>query len=129
MRAPGRQAEDSATELGDIGTLIYVWYIRGRRALHKGDPAMACSLFDRLDETTERLGMREPCLVPWGRDAIMAYVRVGRRDSAARLVSRLEAVGGPLPCAWPRIAAACGRALLAGDQRRGGGVHHRPHAA
>lgn len=110
------QVEQSATGLSDVGTLIYVWYFRGRRALHEGDLVAACSLFDLLDETTERFGFREPCLVPWGRDAITAYIRTGRCESAARLVSRLEDVSERLPCVWPRIAAATGRALLADDR-------------
>lgn len=110
------QVEHSASGLRDVGTLIMVWYVRGRRALHEGDLATACALFDLLDETTERFGILEPCLVPYGRDAITAYTRIGRRDSAARLVARLEDVSARLPCAWPRIAAAIGRALLAGDR-------------
>ncbi|WP_198168350.1 ATP-binding protein [Herbidospora yilanensis] len=110
------QVEHSASRLSDVGTLIAIWYVRGRRALFENDLATACALFDLLDETTERAGIREPCLVPFGRDAIVAYTRIGRREAAERLVSRLDEVSAGLPCAWPRIAAAIGRALLARDR-------------
>ncbi|MEV7808050.1 AAA family ATPase [Microbispora sp. NPDC088329] len=109
------QVEHSASNLSDVGTLIVVWYVRGRRALHEGDLATACAQFDLLDETTQRVGIFEPCLVPFARDAAVAYTRIGRRESAERLVARLEAVSARLPCVWPRIAAATGRALLADD--------------
>ncbi len=109
------QVERSASRLSDVGSLIAIWYVRGRRALGEGDLVTACAQFDLLDETTRRVGILEPCLVPFARDAMVAYTRIGRRDRAERLVARLEEVSARLPCVWPRIAAATGRALLADD--------------
>ncbi|SEG87913.1 regulatory protein, luxR family [Thermomonospora echinospora] len=111
------QVEESAVGLRDAGTLLWLWYVRGRRFLHEGALAEACRQFDLLAENTERLGVGEPCVVPWGRDAIVAYVRAGRTAAAERMVTRLETAAGRLPCRWPRIAAATGRALLAEDPR------------
>jgi DNA-binding CsgD family transcriptional regulator len=66
------------------------------------------------------MGLREPCLPPWAHHGISAYLASGRFDDAARVVEWLEECSNGLPCRFPRIAAATGRAQLAesrGDQQ------------
>jgi DNA-binding CsgD family transcriptional regulator len=73
-----------------------------------------------MEATTARVGLGEPCEVPWASHAIAAYVGCGREDDARRVVGWLEECAERLPCRWPRIAAATGRARLAeagGDHR------------
>lgn len=60
-----------------------------------------------------QMGIGEPCLPPWARHAIAAYLAAGRAGDAERVVGWLDERAGPLPCRFPRIAAATGRAQLA----------------
>lgn len=99
----------------DLGSLLHLWFARGRRALHEGDVAGACERFELVERTSHRVGLGEPCVVPWARDAVLGYVRAGRPDDARRVVTWLDAAAERLPCAWPRGTAALGRALTATD--------------
>ena len=80
---------------------------RGRRRLRAVRPAGA---------TVHRLGIGEPCLPPWPRHAISAYLAAGRTADAERVLAWVEYAAGRLPCRFPRIAAATGHAQLA-EQR------------
>ena len=60
-----------------------------------------------------RVGLREPCEVPWARHAIAAYVGAGRPADAGRVLRWLEDCAASLPCRWPQLGVAHGRALLA----------------
>ena len=60
-----------------------------------------------------RMGIGEPCLPPWPRHAIAAYLAAGRPGDAERVLGWVEDRARPLPCRFPRIAAATGRAWLA----------------
>jgi DNA-binding CsgD family transcriptional regulator len=108
-----QRAEALARAHGDWGALLRLWRVRGQRSLAEGRPADACALFEQAEALTLRLGLGEPCLVPWARDAAAAYAACGRADDARRVVSWLERCVARLPCRWPRIAAAVGRACLA----------------
>jgi tetratricopeptide (TPR) repeat protein len=107
------QAEVRATERGEWNALLFVWEVLGHRRLREGAVAEACRHYERLEATAARMGIGEPCLPPWGRHAISAYVAAGRTADAERIVSWLDQAAGRLPCRFPRIAAATGRALLA----------------
>jgi DNA-binding CsgD family transcriptional regulator len=66
-----------------------------------------------MEATTSKVGIGEPCVVPWAGHAIAAYIGCGREDDARRLITWLEESSERLPCRWPRIAAARGGARLA----------------
>jgi DNA-binding CsgD family transcriptional regulator len=66
-----------------------------------------------MEGTAARVGIGEPCMVPWAGHAIAAYIGCGREDDARRLIVWLEECGERLPCRWPRSVACIGRARLA----------------
>ncbi len=57
------------------------------------------------------MGHRRPSHIPYGPDAIAAYIAAGRLDDARRVVGRLASC--PLPSQCPAAAAAAGQAALA----------------
>src|SRR4029453_1463173 len=68
-------------------------------------------------------------VVPWGGRAVLPHARAGRDADAARVLGWLDSCAARLPCRWPRVAAAFGRAELAarhGDHRASHG--HFRHA-
>jgi DNA-binding CsgD family transcriptional regulator len=75
--------------------------------------AEACELYTRLEESVRSMGIGEPCLPPWAGHAIAAHVACGRVADARRLIGWLDQAAARLPCRFPRIAAASGRAQLA----------------
>jgi DNA-binding CsgD family transcriptional regulator len=88
------------------------------RRLWLGDAGAADEL-RRAEELTRQVGIAEPCHIHWAGHALSAYVAADRVDDAHELVVWLDRCAAPLPCRWPRIAAAFGRGLLAardGDQ-------------
>jgi DNA-binding CsgD family transcriptional regulator len=105
--------EATATARGEWNALLFLWDVRGHRRLREGAAAEACELYVRLEATLRQMGIGEPCLPPWPRHAIGAYLAAGRPADAERVLSWLEKTAGPLPCRFPRIAAATGRAWLA----------------
>jgi DNA-binding CsgD family transcriptional regulator/Tfp pilus assembly protein PilF len=101
--------------------LLRVWDIRGQRLLGDGAPARAAERYRRAMDLTLEVGLGEPCVVPWAGHAITAHLICGDLAEARRVLAWLEACARRLPCRWPRIAAATGRALLAehdGDRAR-----------
>ncbi|MGH9263866.1 MAG: AAA family ATPase [Acidimicrobiales bacterium] len=108
-----RQAEAAATARGQWLPLLRVGHLRALRHYHDGEVDRACALYTRLADRTAELGIGEPCLVPWARHAVVAHLSNGDEEQAARVVAWVEACGARLPCKWPRIAAAAGRARLA----------------
>jgi DNA-binding CsgD family transcriptional regulator len=67
----------------------------------------------KLEAESTRMGIGEPCLVPWARHAVLAHTGAGRLADASRVLEWLERCAAALPCRWPRIAIATGRAALA----------------
>jgi DNA-binding CsgD family transcriptional regulator len=112
-----RQAEVAATAGGQWLPLLRITHLRALRVAEAGDLHQACALYVRLAEETERLGIGEPCLVPWARHAVIANLQAGQVDAAEQVVEWVGGCAGRLPCRWPLIAAAAGRAALA--ERRG----------
>ncbi len=108
-----QRAEALASARGQSYPLLHLWHMRARLLHDAGDQAGACELYARIEQVTIRLGIAEPCAVPWGRHAVVAYLANDRPDDARRVIDWLERGAARLPCRWPRIAAATGRALLA----------------
>ncbi|MGH9281245.1 MAG: ATP-binding protein [Acidimicrobiales bacterium] len=108
-----QRAERAATIRGQWLPLLRVWHIRALRDLHEGRLDQACNGYERLADKTAQLGIGEPCLVASARHAVIAQVRNGRVGEAERTVAWVEGCAERLPCRWPRIAAATGRASLA----------------
>ena len=108
-----RQAQPIVRALDVWTASRWLSYILAWRRLCDGRFAEACQLYADLEATTLRAGLGEPCEVPWARHAITAYIANGREHDARRVITWLEGCADSLPCRWPRIAAATGRARLA----------------
>lgn len=67
----------------------------------------------RLEDLSMRAGIGEPCWIPWARYAITAHLSACRISDARRVIAWLDRSAARLPCRYPRIAAATGRAKLA----------------
>jgi DNA-binding CsgD family transcriptional regulator len=98
---------------GELLAVLFLLDIRGHRALREGAIAQACEHYARLEATAEQMGLREPCLLSWPRHAIAAYLAAGRVRDAERIIGWLDETATRMPCRYPRIAAATGRAWLA----------------
>lgn len=125
------RAEAMVTALGAWQPSLHLDFGRGWRCLAEGRLVEACKLYERIETVSARFGLREPCEVPWARHGIAAYVGAGRRDDAERVLGWLGEGVARLPCIWPRIAAAHGRALLAeaaGDQAAADGLFQQAMA-
>jgi DNA-binding NarL/FixJ family response regulator len=108
-----QRAEVVATTRGELNAQVFLAEVLGHRLLREGAAAEACEQYVRLQAITARMGVGEPCLPPWPRHAIAAYLAAGRVADAERVLAWLDHAAGPLPCRFPRIAAATGRAWLA----------------
>lgn len=93
--------------------LLRLWHVRAQLRHHAGDHASACALYERIEQLSTRMGIAEPCAVPWARHALLAYLASDRLADAHRMIDWLDQGAAQLPCRWPRIAAATGRAALA----------------
>jgi DNA-binding CsgD family transcriptional regulator len=107
------RVEAIATSRGESNALLFLWDVVGRRRLREGRVAEACEIYERLETTVKRQGIGEPCVPPWARHAVGAYLAAGQVEDAARVVDWVEGHASGLPCRFPRIAAATGRAQLA----------------
>ena len=108
-----QRTEATAAAQGQSYVLLRLWHVRAQLLHHAGDHAGACALYERIEQLTTRMGIAEPCAVPWARHALLAYLADDRLEGAQRVIDWLERAAGRLPCRWPRIAAATGRAALA----------------
>ena len=105
--------EPDATARGESYTLLRLWNVRGQQLLRGGRPEAASELYVQLEELSRRMGIGEPCWIPWARYAISAHVSACRIPDARRVIGWLDCSATRLPCRYPRIAAATGRASLA----------------
>ena len=112
-----QRVEAIATERGELNAQLFLCDIAGHSLLREGAAADACKHYVRLEATFHRMGMGEPCLPPWPRHGISAYLAAGRIDAAERVLAWLDQAAQRLPCRFPRIGAATGRAQL---ERRSG---------
>jgi DNA-binding CsgD family transcriptional regulator len=107
------RAEQAAGRGGQRLALLFTADVRGQRALRRGDLDEARELYSGAEDTARLLGLRDPCAVPWAGHALAAYIGSGQGAAARRIIGWLEDAARSLPCRWPRIAAATGRAWLA----------------
>lgn len=107
------RVEAKAVPRGEWLALLFLWDVLGHRRLREGAVAEACELYTRLEESVRSMGIGEPCLPPWAGHAIAAHVACGRVADARRLIGWLDQAAARLPCRFPRITAASGRAQLA----------------
>jgi DNA-binding CsgD family transcriptional regulator len=108
-----RRAEEAATDRGQWFPRLRVLHLGALQSVHRGDLDRACGLYTQLADETARLGIGEPCLVPWARHAMVAHQRAGDLEQAERVLRWVAGCAERLPCRWPRIAAHAGRAFLA----------------
>lgn len=108
-----RRAEAIADARQQSYALLRLWHVRAQLLHDAGDLDGACALYVRIEQLTTRMGIAEPCAVPWARHALHSYLAGDRLDDARRVIDWLERGAARLPCHWPRIAAAIGRAGLA----------------
>ena len=95
-------------------------HVHGLRLLRHGLFAEASEVYAEVEERYRRLGVGEPCIVPFARHAVVAHVHAGRIADAERVIDWLDERAAHLPCRWPAAAGAAGKALLA--LRRGDGA-------
>ena len=108
-----QRAEATAMPRAELDAQLFVWEVLGHRRWREGAAAEACQYYQRLEATVGRMGIGEPCLPPWSRHAIGAYLAAGRIGDAERVLGWVDQAAGRLPCRFPRIVAATGRAWLA----------------
>jgi DNA-binding CsgD family transcriptional regulator len=111
------RAEERAVAREEWLALLCIWHVRGQHRLREGRLAEAADLYLRIAEVSRRLGIGEPCMVPWARHAVDALTACDRLAEAGDVLAWLDECSVRMPCRWPRIAAAIGRARLA--ERRG----------
>jgi DNA-binding CsgD family transcriptional regulator/Tfp pilus assembly protein PilF len=105
--------ELDVTARGESYTLLRLWNLRGQHLIRDGNPEAASELYVQLEELSRRMGIGEPCWIPWARYAITAHLSACRTQDARRVIGWLDHSAARLPCRYPRIAAAAGRASLA----------------
>jgi DNA-binding CsgD family transcriptional regulator len=122
-----QRTETLAAAQGQSYVLLRLWHVRAQLLHHAGDHASACALYERIEQLTTRVGIAEPCAVPWARHAVLTYLAGDRPDDARRVLNHLQRDAARLPCRWPRIAAAAGRAALAetGGDLEAAEAHHQ----
>jgi DNA-binding CsgD family transcriptional regulator len=108
-----QHAEEAAAGRGHLLAQMFLCDTLGHRRLREGAIAEACAAYDRLEDIRARAGIQEPCLPNWPRHAVNAYLAAGRTADAERVLAWLDEITPRLPCKFPRIAAAAGRARLA----------------
>lgn len=108
-----QRTEDIATARRQFDVLLRLWHVRAQLLHDSGDHAGACARYERIEQLNARMGLAEPCAMLWARHGLISYLASDRLDDARRVIDWLEQGVARLPCRWPRIAAAVGRALLA----------------
>lgn len=94
--------------------MVALWasHIRGLRLLWAGDAAASDELLE-AERLTREAGIGEPCLLQWAGHAIDAHLSAGHLGRAQGVLEWLEQHADQLPCRWPRIQVALGRARVA----------------
>jgi DNA-binding CsgD family transcriptional regulator len=107
------EAQRSASARGEGMASMWLGLTRLRRLAASTDIPAGCEQVASLAQLADELGLVEPCVVPWEREALAALLRAGDDAGALRLLEQLEERAAPLPCRWPRIVALGVRAALA----------------
>ncbi|MFN2465874.1 MAG: AAA family ATPase [Candidatus Dormibacteria bacterium] len=122
LQTAGRSGESKAwlDLLREMPAARHVWAARlwrrhlpAQELLRAGAYAKASDLYRELEEVSARIGIVEPCVLHWTRDGIQAHLAAGRREDGLRVLESTATLAAGLPCRWPRIAVAAGRAFLA----------------
>jgi DNA-binding CsgD family transcriptional regulator len=109
-----RRQLDALVDERDEGIArIWLLHLQGITHLGLGRPEAAAAVYLRAEQLSERLGVGEPCVVPWAGRAAIAHARAGRDTDATRVLDWLDGCAERLPCRYPRVAAAFGRAEMA----------------
>jgi DNA-binding CsgD family transcriptional regulator len=116
-----QQLETLLDERNEGTARIWLLHLHGIRHLGLGRPEAAAQVYLRTEQLSEHLGIVEPCVVPWAGRAVIAHARAGRDADASRVLGLLDSCAERLPCRYPRVAAAFGRAELA--------IRHADHQA
>jgi DNA-binding CsgD family transcriptional regulator len=111
--AEGEQAYATATGIGLWMSLLWLEHVEGLRSLRHGRFKNASDTYADVEARYRELGIREPCIIPYARHAVVAHAGAGRMRDAERVVAWLDERASVLPCRWPAAAAAAGRAELA----------------
>jgi DNA-binding CsgD family transcriptional regulator len=106
-------AQPIVEAIGAWSAELWLSYDQGWRLVAEGRFTEASQTYAAMEAISRRVGIGEPCEVPWACHAIAAYIGCGRHSDALRVISWLDDCAQRLPCRWPRIAAATGRARLA----------------
>jgi DNA-binding CsgD family transcriptional regulator len=75
--------------------------------------AVASDGYLRLELMVDRLGVADPCVVPWAPVAVRAHLGAGRIDDAERICNYVERAAATLTATWPQFCAMAGRAGVA----------------
>ena len=89
---------------------LWLWHVDAQLALADRRREDACALFEQIEALADQTGILEPCIVPWMGDAMGAYAVTHRTSDASRILERLQASIGQLPCRSPRVVIALARA-------------------
>ncbi|HEY1918024.1 MAG TPA: AAA family ATPase [Streptosporangiaceae bacterium] len=107
------RAEAAPAFLASWAPALRARALRGQQALRAGEWEAASTHLRAAEKLSARAGIGEPCMSRWARHAVVSHLRAGRRADAQGVLDWLERCIRRLPCRWPRIAALCGRAVLA----------------
>lgn len=108
-----RRAETLATAQQQWLPLLRVRHVRALGHVQEGRLEQAGELYAQMELETTRLGIGEPCVVPWARSAVAVWLAQGRMADAERVVTWVGRCAERLPCRWPRISCHVGRARMA----------------
>jgi DNA-binding CsgD family transcriptional regulator len=92
---------------------LWLWKLRAELELDAGHPSLAAHLARAMIELATRLGVLQPCVVPWADTAMCAYLRAGQYDDASVLIEHIAKASVGWSCLWPAAVAEMGRAGLA----------------
>jgi DNA-binding CsgD family transcriptional regulator len=106
---------------------LWLWKLRAELALDVGQTALAAQRARAMIDLATRLGVLQPCVVPWADTAMTALLRAGQYEDAAALIDHIAQVSVGWPCRWPVAVAEVGRAGLAerAGRHRQADDHHR----
>lgn len=114
-RAHGEEGIALSETAAGAATVLHSLAALGFTELTAGRAEVAVNLLERADAIDRELPLGEPALTMYAPDLVEALVRAGRRDAAARALSRLQEGAERTGGAWAHAAAARGRLLLASD--------------
>jgi DNA-binding CsgD family transcriptional regulator len=89
---------------------LWLWHVDAQLAFQDRHRDEACALYEKIEALADKTGILEPCVVPWMGDAMATYAATGRLVDAGRILERLKASIGQLPCRTPRVVIALAHA-------------------